>query len=76
MNAFVFDAKLDTFEQDVINASKDTPVLVDFWAEWCGPCKQIGPLLEKLVLEFNGGFLLAKVDVDKEQQLASYFQIK
>ena len=76
MNAFVFDAKLDTFEQDVINASKDTPVLVDFWAEWCGPCKQIGPLLEKLALEFNGGFLLAKVDVDKEQQLAGYFQIK
>ena len=76
MNAFVFDAKIDTFEQDVINASKDTPVLVDFWAEWCGPCKQIGPLLEKLALEFNGGFLLAKVDVDKEQQLAGYFQIK
>jgi putative thioredoxin len=76
MNTFVFDAKLDTFEQDVINASKETPVLVDFWAEWCGPCKQIGPLLEKLALEFNGGFLLAKVDVDKEQQLAGYFQIK
>lgn len=76
MNAFVFDAKLDSFEQDVINASKETPVLVDFWAEWCGPCKQIGPLLEKLALEFNGGFLLAKVDVDKEQQLAGYFQIK
>ena len=76
MNAFVFDAKLDSFEQDVINASKETPVLVDFWAEWCGPCKQIGPLLEKLALEFNGGFLLAKVDVDKEQQLADYFQIK
>lgn len=76
MNAFVFDAKLDSFEQEVINASKETPVLVDFWAEWCGPCKQIGPLLEKLALEFNGGFLLAKVDVDKEQQLAGYFQIK
>lgn len=76
MNAFVFDAKLDSFEQDVINASKETPVLVDFWAEWCVPCKQVGPLLEKLALEFNGGFLLAKVDVDKEQQLADYFQIK
>ncbi|WP_395771475.1 thioredoxin [Arenimonas sp.] len=76
MNAFVFDAKLDSFEQDVINASKETPVMVDFWAEWCGPCKQIGPLLEKLALEFNGGFLLAKVDVEKEQQLAGYFQIK
>ena len=76
MNTFVFDAKLESFEQDVINTSKETPVLVDFWAEWCVPCKQIGPLLEKLALEFNGGFLLAKVDVDKEQQLADYFQIK
>ena len=76
MNAFVFDAQLASFEQDVINKSKDTPVLVDFWAEWCEPCKQVGPVLEKLAAEFNGAFVLAKVDVDKEQQLASYFQIK
>jgi putative thioredoxin len=72
----VFDATLASFEQDVILKSKQVPVLVDFWAEWCGPCKSLGPVLEKLAGEFAGGFVLAKVDVDKEQQLAGYFQIK
>ncbi len=72
----VFDATLPSFEQDVILKSKEVPVLVDFWAAWCGPCKTLGPILEKLAGEFAGGFLLAKVDVDKEQQLAGYFQVK
>ncbi|ODS64016.1 MULTISPECIES: thioredoxin [unclassified Arenimonas] len=75
-NPFVFDASLAGFEQDVLLKSRQTPVLVDFWATWCGPCRTLGPVLEKLAAEFNGGFLLAKVDVDKEQQLAGYFQIK
>lgn len=72
----VFDATAANFEADVIRASLDTPVLVDFWATWCGPCKTLGPILEKLAGEYHGAFRLAKVDVDKEQQLAAAFQIR
>ena len=75
-SAHVFDVTAADFQRDVLDRSLETPVLVDFWATWCGPCKTLGPILEKLAGEFNGGFLLAKVDVDKEQQLAGYFQIR
>ncbi len=72
----VFDATAANFEADVIRASLETPVLVDFWATWCGPCKTLGPILEKLAGEYGGAFRLAKVDVDQEQQLAAAFQIR
>ena len=72
----VFDATTETFEAEVLRKSLEVPVLVDFWATWCGPCKTLGPILEKLAGEYNGAFLLAKVDVDKEQQIAAAFQIR
>ncbi|MGH8036324.1 MAG: thioredoxin [Stenotrophomonas sp.] len=72
----VFDATTETFETEVLQKSLQTPVLVDFWATWCEPCKTLGPMLEKLAGEYNGAFELAKVDVDKEQQIAAAFQIR
>lgn len=72
----VFEATTETFEADVLQKSLQTPVLVDFWATWCAPCKTLGPILEKLAGEYNGAFELAKVDVDKEQQIAAAFQIR
>lgn len=72
----VFKATTETFEAEVLQKSMQTPVLVDFWATWCGPCKSLGPILEKLAGEYNGAFELAKVDVDKEQQVAAAFQIR
>ena len=75
-NANAFNATTESFEAEVLKKSLQVPVLVDFWATWCEPCKQLGPILEKLAADYNGAFLLAKVDVDKEQQLATAFEIR
>lgn len=72
----VFDATEANFQADVLDASFDQPILVDLWAEWCGPCKTLGPILEKVVASFNGAVRLAKVDVDKEQGLAAAFGVR
>jgi putative thioredoxin len=63
-----------TFGTEVIERSRTVPVVVDLWAEWCGPCKQLGPILEKVVGETEGKVVLAKVDVDQNRQIASAFQ--
>ena len=72
----VFDVDQQSFETEVLQASLTTPVLVDFWATWCEPCKTLGPMLEKLAAEYNGAFRLGKVDVDKQQELAGMFGIR
>jgi len=64
------------FERDVIERSADVPVVVDFWADWCGPCKMLGPVLESAVAEREGKVELVKVDVDAEQALAQQFDIR
>ena len=71
-----FEAGQANFENEVLQASLATPVLVDFWATWCGPCKTLGPILEKLCSEYDGAFKLAKIDCDKEQQLAGMFGVR
>ena len=72
----MIDVTLENFENEVIAASMTQPVLVDFWAPWCGPCKAIGPILEKLETAYGGGFKLVKINSDEEQQLAGAFGIK
>lgn len=72
----IIDVTTTSFEADVIARSMTVPVVVDLWATWCEPCKQLSPILEKLALEYDGRWLLAKVDVDAEQQIAAAFQVQ
>lgn len=70
------DSNQNKFAQDVIDASMQVPVIVDFWAPWCGPCKQLGPLIEKVVKEAKGAVRLVKINVDESQQLAAQLRIQ
>lgn len=72
---YVFDVTADTFAKEVLERSHTVPVVVDFWAEWCGPCRTLGPVLERVVSAFAGRVLLAKVDTDAQQALAQHFRI-
>ena len=76
----MIDITLDNFQAELIEASTQTPVLLDIWAEWCGPCKQLGPVLEQLETEYAGRFVLAKLDADKvpqiSQQLSQMFGVR
>jgi putative thioredoxin len=71
---YVIDVTEQTFNQDVAMRSRSVPVIVDLWAEWCGPCKQLSPVLEKLAAEANGAWVLARIDVDANPRLAQAFQ--
>ena len=76
MGQHSLDVDAGNFQQVVIEGSRQVPVLVDFWAEWCGPCRILKPILEKLAEEFQGRFILAKVDSDKNQDIAAQYGVR
>jgi putative thioredoxin len=72
----IVDVTEATFQTEVLERSLTTPVVIDFWAEWCGPCKQLSPVLEKLAIEGGGSWVLAKIDVDANQRIAQAFRVQ
>lgn len=77
-NDLIFDVNLDQFDELVIQASKEKPVLVDLWADWCSPCLVIAPVLKKLIAEYDGKIKLAKVEVDEGEnmKLAGHYKVR